>query len=241
MIKNFFLPYCHHFHSTPSTKAPALLMQEVVVSYGTSSVKTVLEGVSLKVERGTSTALVGSNGAGKSTLFKVAAHLMHPSSGSVHIFGHPAGACHHRVAYLPQRSDIDWDFPVTVLELVLMGRYVYLGWMRLPAAKDRTAAWEALEVLGIESLAHRQISQLSGGEQQRVLIARALAQGADLLLLDEPLNAVDADTRQIVQGVLTQLKAQGKTVIVATHYYKEEEGLYDEAIYLKEGKICSSS
>lgn len=237
---NVFIPYCHHFHSAPNAKAPALLMEDVVAFYRQDHARAVLNKVSLKVDRGSSVALVGSNGAGKSTLFKVIANLMRPASGTIRVFGHSTGACHHRVAYLPQRSDIDWQFPVNVLDLVLMGRYVHLGWLRSPGAKDRTKAWEALEVLGIEDLAYRPIAQLSGGQQQRVLIARALAQGADLLLLDEPLNAVDADTRQIVQAVLAQLKAQGKTTIVATHHYREEEGLYDAAIYLKEGAVCSS-
>ena len=239
-MKNLFIPYCHHFHSSPNLHASALLMEGVSAHYDDAQQRLALNNVSLSVVRGSSTALVGPNGAGKSTLFKVAANLMKPSSGKIQIFGQSTGSCHHRVVYLPQRNSIDWEFPLTVIELVLMGRYVYLGWLRSLAPKDYTKAWEALESLGIEVLAHRPIAQLSGGQQQRVLIARALAQGADLLLLDEPLNAVDENTRQIVHTVLKQLKAQGKTTIVATHFYKQEEGMYDAAIYLKDGEICTS-
>ncbi|MBF0489243.1 MAG: ATP-binding cassette domain-containing protein [Candidatus Omnitrophica bacterium] len=236
-----FISYCQHRHSTPNPKAPALWMQDVSASYEDVADRVALKNISLSVTRGSSTALVGPNGAGKSTLFKVAANLLKNSSGKVEIFGQPLGACHQRVVYLPQRSGIDWEFPLSVLDLVTTGRYVYLGWLRSLEKKDYDKAWEALKSLSIEDLAHRQIAQLSGGQQQRVLIARALAQDADLLLLDEPLNAVDVQTRHIVQRVLNEQKAQGKTTIVATHYFKQEEGLYDNAVYLKDGEICTAS
>jgi len=162
-------------------------------------------------------------------------------TGSIRVFGHPLGDCHHRVVYLPQRSEIDWQFPISVLDLVVMGRYVYLGWFSRPKKRDIEIARHALKEMNVSDLADRQISKLSGGQQQRVLIARALAQNADLLLLDEPLNAVDASTRQTVGEVLHKIKAQGKTVIVATHYYDQEEGRYDNAIYLKDGKKVSGT
>ncbi len=238
---SFFISYCHHRHSLPNPKAPALWLQDVGASYEESDDRLALKNISLSITRGTSMALVGPNGAGKSTLFKVAANLLKNSSGKVEIFGQPLGACHQRVVYLPQRSSIDWEFPFSVLDLVLTGRYVYLGWLRTLEKGDYDKAGEALKSLSIEDLAHRQISQLSGGQQQRVLIARALVQDADLLLLDEPLNAVDIQTRHIVQRVLTQLKSEGKTTVVATHYFKQEEGIYDGAIYLKDGEICPSS
>lgn len=234
------ISYCQHRHSAPNPKAPALWMQEVSASYDKNQ-ELALKNISLSVSRGSSVALVGPNGAGKSTLFKIASGLLKNTTGQMQIFGQPLGACHHRVVYLPQRSGIDWEFPLSVLDLVLTGRYVYLGWLRSLGKKDHEMAWEALKELSIEDLAQRQISQLSGGQQQRVLIARALVQDADLLLLDEPLNAVDSQTRQIVSRVLGHLKEQGKTTLVATHYFKQEEGIYDSAIYLKDGEICTAS
>ncbi|MBF0570286.1 MAG: metal ABC transporter ATP-binding protein [Candidatus Omnitrophica bacterium] len=228
-------PYCQHRHSSPDPKAPALEIQGLGVSYP-SEEKFVLRDIDISVSAGSAMALVGPNGAGKSTLFKAICGLLPVRTGNIRVFGHPLGACHHRVVYLPQRSEIDWHFPISVLDLVVMGRYVYLGWFNRPQKKDIEIASHSLKEMNVLDLADRQISKLSGGQQQRVLIARALAQNADLLLLDEPLNAVDESTRQTVSEVLHKIKAQGKTVIVATHYYDQEESRYDKAIYLKDGK-----
>jgi len=233
-------PYCQHRHSAPDPKAPALEIQGLGVSY-LSEEKFALNNFDLSVPAGSSLALVGPNGAGKSTLFKAICGLLPIRTGSIQVFGHPLGACHHRVVYLPQRSEIDWHFPISVLDLVVMGRYVYLGWFNKPSKRDIEIARHALKEMNVADLAHRQISKLSGGQQQRVLIARALAQNADLLLLDEPLNAVDVSTRQTVGEVLQKIKAQGKTVIVATHYYDQEEGRYDNAIFLKDGQSVTSA
>jgi len=233
-------PYCQHRHSSPDPKAPALEIQGLGVSYS-SEEKSVLHDVDINISAGWVVALVGPNGAGKSTLFKAICGLLPITKGNIRVFGHPLGACHHRVVYLPQRSEIDWQFPISVLDLVVMGRYVYLGWFKRPQKRDFEIARHALKEMNVLELADRQISKLSGGQQQRVLIARALAQNADLLLLDEPLNAVDTITRQTVGEVLHKIKSQGKTVIVATHYYDQEEGRYDKAIYLKDGKKISST
>jgi ABC-type Mn2+/Zn2+ transport system ATPase subunit len=233
-------PYCHHRHSSPDPKAPALEIKGLGVSYS-SEEKLALNDFDISVAAGSAMALVGPNGAGKSTLFKAICGLLPVRKGSIRVFGHPLGACHHRVVYLPQRSEIDWYFPISVLDLVVMGRYVYLGWFSGPQKRDMEIARQSLKEMNVLDLADRQISKLSGGQQQRVLIARALAQKADLLLLDEPLNAVDAGTRQTVAEVLHKIKAQGKTVIVATHYYDQEEGRYDRAIYLKDGKKISGT
>ncbi len=233
------IAYCGHKHSAPLGGAPALEVKGLTAGYPGSD-RPALNRVDCSVPVGSVLALVGSNGAGKSTLFKVASGLLPVQEGSVRVFGHPLGVCHHRVVYLPQRSDIDWAFPVTVFDLVLTGRYVYLGWLRRPSAEDRQIAHEALRRMDVEDLAQKQISQLSGGQQQRVLIARALAQDADLLLLDEPLNAVDAKTRLTVAKVLNALKAEGKTVIMATHYYDKSEAFYDGAIYLKDGELVDA-
>ena len=233
-------PYCQHRHSSPDPKAPALEIQGLEVSYS-SEEKPALKDLEISVPPGSTMALVGPNGAGKSTLFKAICGLLPIRAGNIRVFGHPLGACHHRVVYLPQRSEIDWYFPISVLDLVVMGRYVYLGWFNRPQKRDIEIARNALKEMNVLDLADRQISKLSGGEQQRVLIARALAQNADLLLLDEPLNAVDVSTRQTVGDRLHKIKAQGKTVIVATHYYSQGEGRYDKAIYLKDGQKISGS
>lgn len=228
-------PYCRHRHSAPQPNAFALEVKELDVFYPGEE-KPALRNFSVDVPVGALMALVGPNGAGKSTLFKTISGLLSAHAGTIRIFGHPLGACHHRVVYLPQRSEIDWQFPMNVLDLVTTGRYVYLGWFSRPGKKEIEMALNALDQLGIANLADRQISKLSGGQQQRVLIARALAQDADLLLLDEPLNAVDAATRETVANVLRAIKQQGKTALVATHYYDREEGRYDGGIYLRDGE-----
>jgi manganese/zinc/iron transport system ATP- binding protein len=215
--------------------APALEARGLSSGYP-GSAEPALRDVSLRVPVGARVALVGHNGAGKSTLLKAAAGLLPVLSGELRVYGQPVGACHHRVAYLPQRGEIDWRFPVTVERLVLTGRYVHLGWLRRPGRRDREIAAEALERMGLAGLADRQIGQLSGGQQQRALLARALAQDADLLLLDEPLTAVDAQTRDAVSGVLADLQAQGKTAVVATHDLGRLEAEFDGALYLSEGR-----
>lgn len=195
-----------------------------------------LDDIHLHVPNATRVALVGANGSGKSTLLKAIAGLVPFHGGSIRIYGHGVGGCHHRVAYLPQRGEIDWRFPIDVRKLVLTGRYVHLGWLRRPTRYDREVADTSLERLNLQALADRQIGQLSGGQQQRVLLARALAQEADLLLLDEPLNAVDAETRDVVAQVLHELKSQGKSLLVATHDLGRLEADFDGALYLHAGR-----
>ena len=229
------LSYCRHNHSHPDAKAPALEVRDLTAGYAGEE-RPALKGINLSVPMGASVALVGANGAGKSTLFKAVSGLLPLRCGTVRVFGHHLGECHQRVVYLPQRSEIDWQFPISVLELVLTGRYVYAGWFLRTGRNDERLALEALAQLDAADLAGRQISKLSGGQQQRVLIARALAQNADLLLLDEPLNAVDANTRHTIAQVLDAIKKQGKTVIMATHYFDSQDKRYDGAIYLKDGE-----
>ena len=231
--------YCQHRHSIPELQSPALEIKDLDIFYPGEE-KCALRNFNIRIPVGASMALVGPNGAGKSTLFKAISGLIPVRGGTIRILGHPLAACHHKVVYLPQRSEIDWQFPMNVLDFTITGRYVYLGWFTRPSAKDAAMAVDALEQLGVADLADRQISKLSGGQQQRVLIARALAQNAELLLLDEPLNAVDTLTRDTVAKVLRGIKAQGKTVIVATHYFDQEEGRYEGAIYLKDGEQIKS-
>jgi manganese/zinc/iron transport system ATP- binding protein len=228
-------PYNRRRHVDAIPEAPALLVRQVSAGHPGAE-QPALEAVSLIVPVGARAALVGPNGAGKSTLLKAVAGLLPLRSGEIHIFGRPVGACHHRVAYLPQRGEIDWRFPLSVRRLVLTGRYVHLGWLRRPSKGDWEIADEMLELMGLSGLAERQIGQLSGGQQQRALLARALAQQADLLLLDEPLNAVDAETREIVARVLDSLRRQGKTFLVATHDLGRLEADFDQALYLSGGR-----
>jgi ABC-type Mn2+/Zn2+ transport system ATPase subunit len=227
--------YCGHRHTHIKDKALAIETRNLCAGYP-GETRTALKHISIAVPQGKCIALVGHNGAGKSTLLKAAAGLLPVREGEIKIFGSPIGHQHQRVVYLPQRSEIDWHFPMSVRKLVMTGRYVHLGWLRRPATDDQRIVGAAMDELGIEELKDRQISQLSGGEQQRVLLARAMAQDADLFLLDEPLNAIDAATRAIVAKVLNDLRKQGKTVMVATHFIDKLATEYDGAVYLSEGE-----
>ena len=227
------LYYGSRKHANPVPNAPALEINHLVTGY--PGAKAALKGVSLCVPVGKQVALVGSNGAGKSTLLKAVAGLLPIREGDIKIYGNAVGACHHRTAYLPQRSQLDWRFPISLKRLVLTGRYVHLGWLRRASQKDYDVVEKVTAQLGLSDLLERQIGHLSGGQQQRALLARALAQEADLLLLDEPLNAVDNDTRVIVAKVLKDLSKQGRTVIMATHDLGRLESDFDGAMYLADG------
>jgi manganese/zinc/iron transport system ATP- binding protein len=176
-----------------------------------------LDRVTLRVRTGARAAVIGANGAGKSTLLKAIVGLVPVTAGTLEIHGGSFRSCRQRVAYLPQVAEVDWRFPVSVARLVLSGRYVHLGWLRRPGRAERDLARESMERLGIDSLAERQIGQLSGGQRQRALLARALVQQADLVLLDEPFAAVDTESRSVVLDVLDQLRQDGITVLLATH------------------------
>ncbi len=227
--------YSRRVHQDAVPGAPALEVRDLTAAYpGTR--RLALKGVSLCVPVGARVALVGHNGAGKSTLLKAVAGLLPARSGSMAIHGNPPGACHHRVAYLPQRGEIDWRFPITLRKLVLTGRYVHLGWFKRPSRQDWHIADEVIDRLGLSALRERQISQLSGGQQQRALLARALAQEAELLLLDEPLNAVDTETRHLMIELLELLRHEQKTVMTATHDLGRLESDFDGALYLADGR-----
>nr|MBN1229221.1 metal ABC transporter ATP-binding protein [Anaerolineae bacterium] len=197
--------------------APALSITDLSFSYPGSSL-TALDHINLVMRPGERVALVGPNGAGKSTLIKLIAGLEpEPDRGSILIYGHPRSACYHRVGYVPQRNDIDWQFPVKVRQVVMMGRYAHIGWLKRPGTADREAVDRALEMMDLTRLASRQIGELSGGQQQRVMLARTLAQDADLILLDEPLNNLDVPTQEMIFHVLEALAADNRTIIVSTH------------------------
>jgi len=177
----------------------------------------VLDEVSFTINPGERVALVGPNGAGKTTLLKLILGMENIVRGDIIVFGHPARHSLHHVAVVPQRSGVDWRFPVSVRQVVMMGRYVHLGWFKHPRKIDFEAVDSAMETMKIQDLADRQVGELSGGEQQRVMLARTLAHDADLLLLDEPLNYVDLATQELIFHTLEDLTAGGKSVIVSTH------------------------
>lgn len=193
---------------------PAIEVTDLTVMYGD---RPVLWDVDWRVPTGVLMAIAGPNGAGKTTLLRTILGLVRPVSGAIAIFGRPPAEARRWIAYVPQRTSVDWDFPATVLDVVLMGRYGHLGWFRRPGARDRERAMEALAQVGMDHLAHRQIGQLSVGQQQRVFVARALAQDARLYLMDEPFAGVDATTERALIDVLQRLKAAGRTVIVVHH------------------------
>ena len=190
-----------------------------------------LENVTFEIDMGEQLAVVGPNGAGKSTLFKVIAGVESPTEGRVHIFGHsPRG--HICIAYLTQRSQVDWSFPVTVADVVMMGRVGQLGLFRNPKAQDWEIVNNALEVVKMNHLAKRQISQLSGGQQQRMFIARALAQQAELMLMDEPLGGLDLNSQEKILGVLDDLRRANVTVLISLHDLKIAAQHFDRIMLL---------
>ncbi len=196
------------------TQEPILEVHDLTVSY---SRKPVLWGIDFTLPSGSIAGIVGPNGAGKSTLLKTIMGLIPPSSGFVKLFGHPLEEIRHRVSYVPQRESVDWDFPVSVLDVVLMGRYGKVGLLRNTGERDRSIALDCLDKVGMSAFAKRQISQLSGGQQQRVFLARALAQEADIYLMDEPFAGVDAATEQAIIGLLREMAAANKTIVVVHH------------------------
>ncbi|VEG25411.1 metal ABC transporter ATP-binding protein [Actinomyces howellii] len=177
----------------------------------------VLRAVDLSVPQGVVMGVVGPNGAGKSTLIKTMLGLVRPLAGSVEIFGLPLAQARGRVGYVPQSAGVDWDFPTTVGDFVTMGTYGSLGWLRRPGRAERARALSALERTGTAALARRPIGELSGGQRQRVLLSRALVQEADLYVLDEPFQGVDAHSQQALVEVLHALRAQGRTVVIVHH------------------------
>ena len=193
---------------------PILELHDITVSY---SKKPVLWSVDLSIPKGALVAILGPNGAGKSTLLNAMMGLIPLSSGYVKFFGQPLAKVRKRVSYVPQRESVDWDFPTSVFEVTLMGRYGKLGLFQRPRPSDKQIAMECLRKVGMESFAQRQISQLSGGQRQRVFLARSLAQKADIYLMDEPFAGVDAATEKSIVELLKTMKQQGDTVIVVHH------------------------
>ncbi|WP_438446461.1 metal ABC transporter ATP-binding protein [Gorillibacterium sp. sgz5001074] len=201
--------------------------------------KPVLREVSFEAPEGKLIGVVGPNGAGKSTLIKAALGLIPRLEGEVRFFGKPYAEARKQVGYVPQRESVDWDFPTSALDVVMMGRYGHLGWFRRPGAKEKAIALECLDKVGMADFAGRQISQLSGGQQQRVFLARALAQDASLYFMDEPFAAVDAATEKAIITLLNQLKAEGKTVLVVHHDLSTVKEYFDHVLLLNETVVAS--
>ncbi|WP_353186366.1 metal ABC transporter ATP-binding protein [Parapedobacter lycopersici] len=211
------------------TPDPVLEVHDLTVSYAR---KPVLWGIDFTLPAGSITGIVGPNGAGKSTLLKAIMGLIPLSSGYVKLFGEPLDIVRNRISYVPQRESVDWDFPVSVLDVVLMGRYGKMGLLGNPGRHDRDAALHCLEKVGMSAFAKRQISQLSGGQQQRVFLARALAQEADFYFMDEPFAGVDAATEQAIIDLLKDMAAAHKTIVVVHHDLQSARTYFDWMVLL---------
>ena len=212
-----------------SKEIPSIEVHDLTVSY---HAKPVLWDIDVEFPVGKLIGIVGPNGAGKSTLLRAILGLIRPASGWVKVAGEPLRRSSARLGYVPQRESVDWDFPVNVLDVVLMGTYGRLGWVRRPGKREREHAHHCLEQVGIADLARRQISELSGGQQQRVFLARALAQDAEVYLMDEPFAGVDAATEAAIFGVLRELREKGKTVVVVHHDLQTVEEYFDHVLLL---------
>ena len=216
----------------------ALEVRDLTVAYRE---KPVLWDIDLNVPEGVLMAIVGPNGAGKTTLIRSVLGLQEKAAGQVRIYGQDYEQQRHRIAYVPQRGSVDWDFPTSVLDVVTMGLYGKLGWIRRPGKKERQKAREALQKVDMEAYAGRQISQLSGGQQQRVFLARALVQDAQMYFMDEPFQGVDATTERAIIALLRALRKAGKTVIAVHHDLQTVPEYFDQVMLLNVRCIASGS
>ncbi len=214
----------------------AIQVTDLTVAYRETP---VLWDIDLDVPPGVLLSIVGPNGAGKTTLIKAILGLVRPAAGNVLIYNKPYAVQRKIVGYVPQRGSVDWDFPTNVLDVVMMGRYGALGWVRRPGKQDRELAMHAIEKVGMEKYTTRQISQLSGGQQQRVFIARALVQDATIYLMDEPFQGVDATTERAIIALLQELRENGKTVVVVHHDLQTVTDYFDWVMLLNIRRIAS--
>ena len=219
-----------------SSKPWAIDVTDLTVAYRD---KPVLWDVDLQVPPKVLLAIVGPNGAGKTTMIKAILNLVPATAGRVLVYGQPYAEQRHLVGYVPQRGSVDWDFPTDVLDVVTMGRYGTLGWVKRPGRAERERALEALHKVGMETFLHRQISQLSGGQQQRVFLARALVQDAEIYLMDEPFQGVDATTERAIIALLQELRSAGKTVLVVHHDLQTVPEYFDWVTLLNVRRIAS--
>ena len=224
-----------HPHTGERVQA-AVEVRDLTVAYRD---RPVLWDIDLTVPAGVLMAIVGPNGAGKTTFIKSLLGLLRSSAGQIRFFGEPCEARRSDVAYVPQRGSVDWDFPTSVLDVVMMGLYGRLGWMRRPGRREREQAREALAKVGMEAFAARQISQLSGGQQQRVFLARALVQDTAMYLMDEPFQGVDATTERAIIELLRALRTRGRTLLVVHHDLQTVPEYFDHVMLLNVRRIAS--
>ncbi|MBX3048964.1 MAG: metal ABC transporter ATP-binding protein [Anaerolineales bacterium] len=229
-------PLCWERNEANLEEQLAVQINDLTVAY---QEKAVLWDVDLDVPQGILMAIVGPNGAGKTTLLKATLGLLPTAAGQVAIFGKPYAEQRRLVGYVPQRGSVDWDFPTSVLDVVMMGNYGKLGWVRRPGAAERKAAEAALEKVGMSDYAQRQISQLSGGQQQRTFLARALVQDAQIYFMDEPFQGVDATTERAIVELLKELRAAGKTVLAVHHDLQTVPEYFDWVTLLNVRRIAS--
>lgn len=214
----------------------ALSVDDLTVAYNS---KPAVWDVDLEVPEGVLMAIVGPNGAGKSTFIKAVLNLIPRAAGTALFYGKPYEKARSLVGYVPQRGSVDWDFPTSVIDVVMMGLYGRLGWFRRPGRAEREAAMHALDQVGMADFADRQISQLSGGQQQRTFLARALVQNAQIYFMDEPFAAVDAVTERAIVAILRELRAKDKTVLVVHHDLQTVEDYFDWVTLLNVEVIAS--
>ena len=219
----------------PMTSEAALTVRDLTVRYGSAP---VLEGVTATLAKGAMTAIIGPNGAGKSTLLKAALGLIPSQGGSASVFGLPVAKALPRIAYVPQRAAVDWDFPARALDVVLMGLYRKTGLLGRIGKAERGQALDCLARVGMQDFANRQIGALSGGQQQRVFLARALAQGAELYLLDEPFAGVDAATEAAIIALLKSLRDQGRSIVAVHHDLSTVTAYFDRVLLLSRRTIA---
>ena len=215
--------------------APAISVRNLSVFYHSFC---ALSDISLDIPSGSLLAIAGPNGGGKTTFIKSILDLVPRSSGTILLHDRPFAYVRSRVAYIPQRMAVDWDFPASVLDVVLMGRYQHIGWFRAPSDDDKLKAYQALHQVGLSAQADHHISELSGGQQQRVFVARALVQDADIFLFDEPFIGIDSKTELLIVAILKSLAAQGKTVIVVHHDLQTLTDYFDSVLLLNGKKIA---
>lgn len=213
----------------------ALIVRNLSVAYNKEQ---VLMDINLSIPKGKLVAIIGPNGAGKTTLMKSILSIIKPQKGEVIFPILSTKIRKNEISYVPQSGSVDWDFPITVLEVVMMGRYGYLGWLKKCGRNEKKLAMEMLEKVGMKEYHNRQIGQLSGGQQQRVFLARALVQNAEIYLLDEPFKGVDAQTETIIVTLLKELRNQGKTVIVVHHNLDTVEAYFDWSILINKSIIA---
>ena len=215
-----------------------LHVEDVTMAYRESA---VLWDIDLDVPTGVRCAIVGPNGAGKSTLLKGVLGLEKPVAGYVRLWGKTIDEVRERIAYVPQRGAVNWDFPTTVFDVVLMGRYGYMNFLRRPSETDKQKVQEAMQRVNIEHLAHRQIGELSGGQKKRVFLARALAQQSKIILLDEPFTGVDVQTENAIVDLLGQLRNEGHLILVSTHNLGSVPDFCDQVVMINRTVIAAGS